>query len=76
MKFATLILLLVTSVLTSGCATSNTCAGWDKLGPVKPSRKDVLTDGTKDQILAINEFGKRQGCWSKPNTYGFKLPGT
>lgn len=47
------------SVLVSGCTVSGwSCAGWDK---ISASRQD--TDLTKAQILAHNEFGRKQGCW-------------
>ena len=59
MKFAIFPLMILIAVSTSGCATSN-CAGWSA---IQPSRSDRLTIGTKQQILAHNEFGVKQGCW-------------
>jgi len=59
-KSATLILLFAMLSLSAGCATN--CAGWEQ---INPSRKDVLTDGTKNQILSHNLFGAKQGCWAK-----------
>jgi hypothetical protein len=49
------------SVLISGCATSN--AGFKY---IEPSRKDVLSEGTKKQILEHNEFCEKQGNCTKP----------
>ena len=37
------------------------CVGWK---PILPSREDVLTRGTKEQIIAHNETGQERGCWS------------
>lgn len=53
-------LLIATSLSMAGCETN--CAGWQQ---INPSRKDALTDGTKNQILAHNLFGAKQGCWTK-----------
>ena len=47
------------AISLGGGATSN-CAGWS---PILPSRSDKMTIGTKQQILAHNEFGAKQGCW-------------
>jgi hypothetical protein len=63
-----LIVLMVIGLV--GCApqtqppvrTTN-CAGWRE---IRPSREDVLTRGTIDQILAHNEYGAEQGCWAAP----------
>lgn len=48
--------IIVTSLL-AGCAQQwNTeCAWTQQVLPIKPSRADVLTDGTARQILAANE---------------------
>ena len=46
------------ALLLAGCGS--TCAGWKSLNP---SRKDVLTEGTKTQIVEHNSYGERQGCW-------------
>ncbi|QEQ94787.1 hypothetical protein pEpSNUABM08_40 [Erwinia phage pEp_SNUABM_08] len=35
--------------------------------PFYPSRKDVLTDGTKRQIVTHNEIGVRLCGWQPPN---------
>lgn len=45
-------------LLLSGCASGWSCEGWTK---ISPSRVD--TGGTKSQVLAHNNFGRRQGCW-------------
>ena len=54
--------------LTMGCETTGPaidqdtiCAGWR---PVLVSRDDVLSNETAQDILAHNEFGAAQGCWS------------
>lgn len=47
-------------LLLGGCASIGGCAGWEKF---EPSRKDRLTDGTKERILAHNINGERRGCW-------------
>lgn len=65
MRFAMLIALSLTAVLTAGCATAigpppNECA-WAE--PIRPSRKDVLTDRTLEQIVAHNELGERLCGW-------------
>ena len=51
------------SCVTPGAAIPNNCAGWKA---IHPSREDVLTRGTKEQIIAHNEFGMHQGCWKRP----------
>jgi len=65
MKFATLTALSLIAVLTAGCATAplllrNDC---DWAEPIRPSRDDVLTDGTLEQIVAHNEIGERLCGW-------------
>ena len=39
--------------LISGCATKESSCAWVK--PIYPSRADVLTRGTKEQIVVHNE---------------------
>lgn len=39
------------------------CAGFR---PILPSKADVFTDGTADQINAHNLIGERLGCWKPP----------
>jgi hypothetical protein len=51
--------------LTAGCATDlwaprDDC---DWAEPIRPSRDDVLTDGTLAQIVAHNEVGARLCGW-------------
>ena len=62
-KFKTLALMIVASVSVGGCATSN-CAGWK---PLHPTKKDVqvMSDRLAGDILEHNEFGQKQGCWSR-----------
>lgn len=55
--------------LTGGCATS-ICGGFEK---IQPSRSDVLTRETKEQILSHNLHGEQQGCWGA-NKSKFSLP--
>ena len=45
------------------CKPTPPCAGWRA---IYPSREDVLTRGTKEAILAHNEYGVSQKCWSAP----------
>lgn len=65
MRFATLTALSLTAALTAGCATiprhlQNDC---DWAEPIRPSRADVLTDGTLEQIVAHNETGQELCGW-------------
>ena len=65
MKFATLIALILTFVLSAGCGIDpwvfrNDC---DWAEPIRPSRADVLTDETLKQIVAHNEIGARLCGW-------------
>jgi hypothetical protein len=65
MKFATLIALTLAIGLTAGCAIEprwvhDDC---DWAEPIRPSRGDVLTDGTLAQIVAHNEIGERLCGW-------------
>ena len=45
--------------MTSGC-TGFSCAGFHEF---RPSPKDVLTEGTAQQMLSHNLYGVKQGCW-------------
>jgi hypothetical protein len=58
-------MLLLIAISTAGCATErlarNDC---DWTQPISPSRKDVLTRQTKEQIAAHNEAGARICRWS------------
>lgn len=65
MKLATLMALTSTLVLTAGCAIDpgryRDACDWAE--PIRPSRSDVLTDGTLAQIVAHNEIGERLCGW-------------
>jgi hypothetical protein len=53
-----LVCLAVVGLLLTGCETipNVQCPGWVKSTlPIKPSRSDKLTAGTRDQILGANE---------------------
>lgn len=59
-------IVMCLAVFLSGCGTTGqalNCAGWKA---IRPSRHDVLTRGTKEQILAHNEQGVAQKCWPEP----------
>jgi hypothetical protein len=64
-----LIMLLVVTSAISGCKhtdTPITAAGSCQLFEViRPSRQDVLTSGTKKQIVAHNRIW-RENCEAKP----------
>lgn len=47
-----------TTVVDTGC-------NWTK--PILPSSKDVLTDGTADQIVAHNTAGAKRCGWKPPS---------
>jgi hypothetical protein len=56
------LLLIVVSI--AGCATDPlTRSDCDWAQPIKPSRKDVLTRQTKEQIAAHNEAGMTSCGW-------------
>ena len=66
MKYATLTVLTLTIALPAGCGTDpwllrDDC---DWAEPIRPSRADVLTDGTLAQIVAHNEIGQRLCGWT------------
>ena len=65
MRFATLIALILTAVLSAGCAIdpSRNRESCDWAEPIRPSRADVLTDETLAQIVAHNEIGERLCGW-------------
>lgn len=50
------------ALLLAGCATTsgNFC---DVAAAIRPSVDDAMTDGTKRQILAHNEYGARACNW-------------
>jgi hypothetical protein len=64
MTYKAIAMLLLIAVSTAGCATErvarNDC---DWAQPISPSRKDVLTRQTKEQISAHNESGTRICNW-------------
>lgn len=66
MRFATLPALILTAALTAGYATTvplHLRSDCDWAEPIRPSREDVLTDGTLAQIVAHNEIGERICGW-------------
>ena len=65
MRFKTLTTLILSAALTAGCAIDprglrDDC---DWAEPIRPSRQDVLSDGTLAQIVAHNEVGARLCGW-------------
>jgi hypothetical protein len=65
MTFKTLTALILSAVFTAGCAIEpwglrDDC---DWAEPIRPSRQDVLSDGTLAQIVAHNEAGSRLCGW-------------
>ena len=64
MIFKQIVMLLLIAGSTAGCATEqvarNDC---DWAQPIRPSRKEVLTRQTKQQIVAHNEVGARICGW-------------
>lgn len=62
-------LLIVLGLILSGCSTNTTaidprliCDSWK---PIYPSRRDVLTDGTAEQI-AGNNAANESICGKRP----------
>lgn len=55
--------LLVTAMLASGCVSGG-CAGWKPIYLTGPTI-DALTDDEAQAILAHNQFGVAQKCWSE-----------
>ena len=56
--------LLLIAVSTAGCATDPRLkSDCDWAQPIRPSRHDVLTRQTREQILAHNEVGARICGW-------------
>lgn len=54
----TVLALLTIAVAVSGCTdrVALKCPKWlERTMPIKPSRADVLTRGTQDQIVTANE---------------------
>ena len=64
MMFKPIAMLLLIAVSTAGCATErlarNDC---DWAQSIRPSRKDVLTRQTREQIAAHNEAGAKFCGW-------------
>jgi hypothetical protein len=59
-------MLLLIAVSIAGCATDPlTRSDCDWAQPIKPSRKDVLTRQTKEQIAAYNEAGAQLCGWRR-----------
>lgn len=52
-------LILCVAVSTAGCATDSRPLECVWVEPIRPSRADVLTDGTARQILVHNETWER-----------------
>jgi hypothetical protein len=65
MRFGTLTALILTAALTAGCAMDlrRLRSDCDWAEPIRPSRADLLTDGTLEQIVAHNEIGERLCGW-------------
>ena len=74
MMFKRIAMLLLIAVSTAGCATEqlarNDC---DWAQPIRPSRKDVLTRQTKEQIAAHNEVGVSNSGNGESNHCGTTL---
>jgi hypothetical protein len=66
MTFRTAVILLSIAVSTTGCATDPRLkSDCDWAQPIKPSRQDVLTRQTKEQLLAHNETGAKICGWKR-----------
>jgi predicted nucleic acid-binding Zn ribbon protein len=64
MMFKRTATLLLIAVSIAGCATDPRLkSDCDWAQPIRPSRKDVLTRQTKEQIAAHNEAGTRLCNW-------------
>lgn len=63
-RFAFYLTLMLISGCTNGTATDLGCT-WAK--PIYPSRADVITRGTAEQIVEHNETGAERCGWQKPN---------
>lgn len=61
---ARILTLALISASTAGCATNAAFkSDCDWARPILPSREDVLTRETKEQIVAHNETGERLCKW-------------
>lgn len=58
-------ILLVASLVLSGCQNSGTLSACDGWRPIQLTKQDAskISDPLADQILAHNEFGEKIGCW-------------
>ena len=66
MMFRTAAIVLSIAVSTAGCATDPRLKSeCDWAQPIMPSRADVLTRQTKQQILAHNEAGAKICGWKR-----------
>ena len=66
MTFRTAVILLLIAVSAAGCATDPRLKGdCDWVQPIRPSKADVLTRQTKEQILAHNEAGAMICGWRR-----------
>lgn len=64
MTFKTAAMLLLIAVSTAGCAADPRLkSDCDWAEPIRPSRQDVLTRQTKEQILAHNAAGAKICGW-------------
>ena len=65
MRCKSLIVLILSAGLTAGCAIDPTRGrdACDWAAPIRPSRADVLSDGTLTQIVTHNEIGVRLCGW-------------
>ena len=64
MMFKRIAMLFLIVVSTAGCATdplARSVCDWAQ--PIKPSRKDVLSRQTKEQIVAHNDSGALLCGW-------------
>ena len=66
MTCKTRIAMILSAALTAGCATEPTgqSDACDWAQPIRPSRADVLTEGTLAQIVIHNELGARLCGWT------------
>ena len=66
MTSRTAAILLSIAVSTVGCATDPRLhSDCDWAQPIRPSRQDVLTRQTREQILAHNEAGQKLCGWRR-----------
>lgn len=63
MTWRTLAVMTLMLASLSGCATAPTSEFCLVVSPIRPSVQDQMTDGTKRQILAHNEYGARACGW-------------